>query len=311
MINSIGISTELTLNMHALNNEGSEGNQLQTREVTVVDESGNLRAVNAISGDMFKHMFVEHLQSLAVSNDLPLCEGCKQLRASRSAVDEQFLRTFTGDNIEDVTKLIRHCVVDDAAGILVTAGNRSLPRKSVFEVGWVIGVPEKTRTESYFHVKYDLVNRGKGSENEANTGQNIFHRPASSGVYALVLNVDLYRIGQNNISLDYVLDVPERAKRQKAVMEAVLFTFVKPTGAQRNTQLPHVVQARGSVSVSRGTVPAPVWSPLKTTYQADIKGVAEVLNRLHPNTVEVHSFDSLAQFAEIMEQLIAEDARGA
>ena len=52
-INSISISGLLTLNMHALNNEGSEGNYLQTRMVEIVDEKGIAHSVNAISGDMF------------------------------------------------------------------------------------------------------------------------------------------------------------------------------------------------------------------------------------------------------------------
>ncbi|HEX9240617.1 MAG TPA: hypothetical protein VF910_08210, partial [Candidatus Bathyarchaeia archaeon] len=33
----------------------------------------------------------------------------------------------------------------------------------------------------------------------ANLGQSIFHRPASSGIYAIVCHVELARIGYNDI----------------------------------------------------------------------------------------------------------------
>ncbi|MFN2302246.1 MAG: DevR family CRISPR-associated autoregulator, partial [Anaerolineales bacterium] len=48
---SLSLSAELVLDMHSLNNEGGEGNQIQTRMVNIVDSEGHLKNVNAISGD--------------------------------------------------------------------------------------------------------------------------------------------------------------------------------------------------------------------------------------------------------------------
>jgi len=42
--------------MHSLNNEGGEGNQIQTTYGRYVDHKGELHNVNAISGDMLKHV---------------------------------------------------------------------------------------------------------------------------------------------------------------------------------------------------------------------------------------------------------------
>ena len=64
-IYSLSISARLTLDMHSLNNEGSEGNQLQTRMVDIVAADGRLYSVNAISGDMLKHIQAEHLYHIA------------------------------------------------------------------------------------------------------------------------------------------------------------------------------------------------------------------------------------------------------
>ena len=59
-IHSISLAGRLTLDMHSLNNEGTEGNQLLTRMVHVVDGNGRLNVVNAVSGDMLKHIQAEH-----------------------------------------------------------------------------------------------------------------------------------------------------------------------------------------------------------------------------------------------------------
>ena len=47
-IASLSIAARATLNMHSLNNEGGEGNQIQTRMVEIVDHKGELHSVNAI-----------------------------------------------------------------------------------------------------------------------------------------------------------------------------------------------------------------------------------------------------------------------
>jgi CRISPR-associated protein Cst2 len=53
-----------------------------------------------------------------------------------------------------ITALLQHCALDDAEGTLIAKGARSVPRKSVAEFSWVVGLPDKVRTESYFHVRY-------------------------------------------------------------------------------------------------------------------------------------------------------------
>ena len=54
---ALSISARAVLNLHSLNNEGSEGNQVQTRMVDVLtrnDEGDFVESnVNAISGDNF------------------------------------------------------------------------------------------------------------------------------------------------------------------------------------------------------------------------------------------------------------------
>ena len=71
VIHTLSLCGRLILDLHDLNNEGTEGNQQMTRMVWVVVKDSNgkpsLRNVNAISGDMFKHIQAEHLHKLAVA----------------------------------------------------------------------------------------------------------------------------------------------------------------------------------------------------------------------------------------------------
>jgi CRISPR-associated protein Cst2 len=303
---SLSICGRAILDMHSLNNEGGEGNQIATRMVNVVyrDPASNeykLATVNAVSGDMFKHIQAEHLYLLARSNGLPLCDGCKKFSASRILDDAGFMQDLPGKDSEVIDKLLKHCALDDLEGNLIAKGARSVPRKSVAEFGWVVGVPYYTTTESYFHVRYATE---RGERTEDTQQQAIFHRPASSGVYAIVANFEIARIGFNDIAQQYAITDEEREKRYLAFLESVLYTFVEPNGAMRGTQNPHIVAFEGVVTVTNQVMPAPALSPLDEHYREEVERVAGALNDLKPGAVTVHRFNSMGEFGEIMKQII-------
>lgn len=315
---SVSINARATLDMHSLNNEGGEGNQIQTRMVNIVDQQGQLQNVNAISGDMFKHIQAEHLFRIAREHrDLPLCAGCREFNANRINADSNFI--VQGANLSDaavIDELLTHCVVDDIEGILITEGGRSVPRKSVIEFGWVVGVPDRVETDSYFHVKYATERSGgqRAADREAtersgaNLGQAIFHRPASSGIYAAVCHLELARIGFNDITQTYAIDPGQRALRARALLESVLYTFMQPNGAMRSAQAPHLVDFSGVITLSTGPVPAPTVSPLKDNYREQIAEVRAALERVSPGTVGISAFDSLAEFTDILADLMQDTA---
>lgn len=307
---SLSISGRVILDMHSLNNEGGEGNQITTRMVNIVYNDRHtgqprLASVNAISGDMFKHIQTEHLYLKARTDGLPLCAGCQTFSASRVLDDPEFMNGLPRLDTEVIDVLLRRCVIDDMAGNLIARGARSIPRKSVAEYAWVVGLPDMTRTESYFHVRY-AAERGERAEGEERVTQPIFHRPASSGVYATVATFEIARIGFNDISQTYAIDQEQREQRYKALLESVLYTFIEPNGAMRSTQNPHILGFEGAVTVSTQVVPAPTLSPLEDGYVDELKRVVAALNKVKNGAVTVHEFDSMGRFAEIMQGLIAE-----
>ncbi|MBA2394157.1 MAG: DevR family CRISPR-associated autoregulator [Ktedonobacteraceae bacterium] len=316
---SLSLAARMTLNMHSLNNEGGEGNQIQTRMIDIVDAENTLHNVNAISGDMLKHVLMEHFYHRAKEEHLNLCTSCQQFNVNRINADDQFLATASSKDAEFIDQLLQHCAMDDIGGILVTEGKRSVPRKSVCEFGWVAALPELSRTESYFHVKY-VPERGKKQlqadadeqKGGANRGQNIFHRPASSGVYALVSHFELNRIGYNDITQTYALSEEERKRRMTLLLESVMYTFLELNGAMRSTQLPHLVALEGFIATSDSAIPAPLISPLiggsenekRFEYRKQAQRIANALNGKGPKHINIETFDTLPEFAEKMRDVI-------
>src|SRR5579883_1906641 len=102
-IHSLSLCARITLDLHSLNNEGTEGNQQQTRMVHIIDQSGRRAIVNAISGDMFKHILVGHLVPLLEAAGQPLSDPARRLDPDRITADENFLKKakeYKGKNSE-------------------------------------------------------------------------------------------------------------------------------------------------------------------------------------------------------------------
>lgn len=307
VIHSLSICARVTLDLHSLNNEGTEGNQQQTRMVYIIDQGGQRAVVNAVSGDMLKHILVGHLVPLLEEGKQPLSEPAKRYDPDRITADAQFLEfveKHKGPNSELLTEILTRCSLTDIAGALFV--DEALPRKSCVEFGWVVGLPADgdgkplTTTEQYFHVKY-ASERGGAAGGETTVGkQPIFHRPASSGVYALICNLDLYRIGLNDITRKYVVGRLDRERRGRALLHALAATLVKPAGAQRNTQNPHIVACEGIVATSSTSLPAPTVSPLNDKYREEMEGVAGVLNGIATNGVETRRFTTLTDGVKIL-----------
>jgi CRISPR-associated protein Cst2 len=322
-VSSISISGELTLNLHSLNNEGGEGNQIMTRQLTIIDKNGIEHTVNGISGDMFKHIHAGHLLNYATEGHLPLCDGCKIFDPNRISLDKKFLEGLKSksDNENDkkekdkndrnknknknkIDEILRSCVIDDVHGVLVTAKNNNLPRKSVIEFAWTVGIPEKNNTETYVHTKLVADAGEKGSATGSNEGQNIFHRPANHGAYAFVCNADIYRIGFNDISRKYAINDIERNARYKAVLQSLLSSFLNPKGAMTSSQKPHITDFKGVVSISYQLIPAPTISAINPDYKKEIETIKENLNKIESDAIEIKEFESLGKLSEIIVSLI-------
>jgi CRISPR-associated protein Cst2 len=125
-------------------------------------------------------------------------------------------------------------------------------------------------------------------------------------VYALVCNLELSRIGMNDVTHTSVVAASARASRQRAAVQALLATLIKPAGAQSNTQNPHILECTGVVTTSSSYLPAPMLSPLSGGYREEIRSIAETLNKLTPKAVRAQVFEGMAEGVALLEKISAE-----
>lgn len=316
-IASISISGEITLNMHSLNNEGGEGNQIMTRQLTIVDKEGKEHTVNGISGDMFKHIHAGHLVNYCIDNEIDLSQYSKALNPNRISSLE-LLKYIERNNRKNekagviIDAVINSCAVCDTHGILITEkvgdnkDSSNTPRKSIIEFGWTIGIPEKNNTETYLHTK--VVHSSTGIKGESsNEGQNIFHRPANHGAYAFVCNIDTYRIGFNDIDRIYSIGDDKRKTRYHAILKALLSSFLNPRGAMTSSQKPHITDFKGVVAFSEKLVPAPTISSINPDYVKEIEAITSNLNEIESGAITAIKFNGLGDLSGIIKKLIAEE----
>jgi len=311
MIECLSLAARVTLALHNLNSEGFEGNHQQTRVAHIIDSDGKRHAVNAISGDMFKHIYVQHLTAILQAQGQPLSAGAAVSSPDRITVDPDFKEAIKGRTAAEVqNEMLVRCAVTDIAGTLFTVGI-TVARKSCIEFGWLTGIPEQVQTEQYFHVKYEADRRKANPQAPRGAGtiagsQTVFHRPASSGIYALICHLELSRIGRNDVTRQPAISPADQATRRLAAVQALLSTLVRPNGAQCNTQSPHIVKCSGILTISRSYLPAPMLSPIAEHYRAEITSVAQTLNRLTPDAIDVRAFEELSSAIEALERLGAE-----
>jgi CRISPR-associated protein Cst2 len=314
-ISSISISGEITLNLHSLNNEGGEGNQIMTRQLTIIDKNGKEHTVNGISGDMFKHIHAGHLINYCKEHGLSLSKYSEKLDPNRiSSAEILENNDKVGDEKSNgsavLDEILKICTVCDSHGFLNTddvgknKGAKNLPRKSVIEFAWTVGIPDKNNTETYVHTKLVADAGEKGSATGSNEGQNIFHRPANHGAYAFVCNADIYRIGLNDISRKYAIEDEERKNRYKAVLQSLLSSFLNPKGAMTSSQKPHITDFKGVVSVSYKLIPAPTISAINPDYKDEITEIAKNLNEIESDSIELKTFDGFGKLSEIFVELL-------
>ncbi len=304
-ITGVSVAARVRLAAHALNNEGSRNNALIPRQVDVV-QGDDVIQTNAISGDSLKHTFVDHLRRVAQDGRLrdagvPVCSACAQGDPNRlNAVPEfQQIAKSKVSNEEVIRELIQRCVIDDVAGLLITQGNRNAPRRSAAQFGWELGVPDRVRTGRYMHLKLVAGSPSAESTDGSNLGQNLFTRPASSGDYAFVAQLDLARIGVNDITWRPAIPEDARQHRQAAALEALYLTLANHEGAQCNTQLPHLAAASGAVGISTSSLPPVLFSPLAEDFVAQMGAIANAFGRLGRD-LYVIPFATVAELGQIL-----------
>lgn len=258
-MNKIAIMMRIDLGAESLNNEGNIGNIIQPRQLTI---DGEVR--QAISGEMLKHIHTRNLRLLA--DDSELCDGCKIFKPTKDTKPSN-----VNDNFSKSGNKVANCIIDDIEGFMdVKDGN--CKRSSVIKFSTAIST-EEVEPEMWLHSRVDPTeeygkeNAKAKKEKGDNSTQMIFHRPIRSNVYALVMTVDLDRIGFDDEKLIYCLDEEQKKSRQVKCINAIKNMFLDLEGAMCSTRLPHLKNIEGILvhKTDKNEVLSK-YSPLKDDY---------------------------------------------
>lgn len=283
-LTSMAINARLTLSLHALNNEGTQGNARLIRRVNIFDPRRRLPvSVNAISGEMLKHMAFEHLINLALRDGFPLSNVARAHNPMRAGLYSQRGLT-TVDPADRLAEAIQTCVADDLLGFLELRESKgNIPRKSLIEFGWMPAIPGQSLIEAKDHSRFTDEQSGEKSEN---AGQMRFSVEVASGDYAFTSFFDIAGIGYNPEAESvagptncYSIENEERVRRTLLGLETMYQTLLSPLGASRTATLAHVHGISGAVTLGFSHTPAPAISPLEEDYRTQLQSICDVVNR--------------------------------
>lgn len=314
----ISILGRATWNLHSLNNEGTVGNVTEPRNLVLADGS----ETDGISGEMLKH--IHAMKFWEVEEDKSnFCKACRKLdpQKAQASINEK-------DPASVVEKALE-CELCDLHGFLVQKPSTS--RVSTIEFGWAVGLPEVEKSvhiHSRKEIGRRIVDKKTGTEKEKcnkctegvwkkkgnkelykvegdnnwyceehiPTAQMLYHRPTRSGEYAIVSVFQPWRIGLNNVTMEYE-DV-DRERRYKLALDSYRAMFLRMEGSMSTTRLPHAENFEGIIVISKGNFPSPVVTPLKEDYVREVKKLVKVNGKF-----EMMEFKGLSNFCKKMGSL--------
>ena len=335
-IYEIAILGRVVWNLHSLNNEGTVGNVTEPRTVNIFDTKGKPVSTDGISGEMLKHIHAEKMWELEANKD-KFCGACKQLKPEKA---DGVKEVKESKKPEEAVKKALKCELCDVHGFLIQ--QPTVARSSVVEFGWALGIPQVLRdihtharhspheemtieeekeagnwdnencstkgckidptTSKLFKVKGKWYCEEHLPEEARRAIQMVYHRPTRSGEYAIVTLFQPWRIGLNNVTMEYDVKDGERKKRYELVLRAYQSMFVRTEGAMTSTRLPHTTNFSGIIVVAKNNTPVPIISPLKEDYIDEIEKISKTINNL-----EIIEFNSLSEFVEGINKLLEKE----
>ncbi len=231
----LSLSARVAVNVEAMNMVEAIGNVVRHRKASVVYKLGDryeVRTVPVISGEALRHALQAALVDVAAGGGLPVCHWCRRYEfVKRGVVLDDFFSDLGGVGKfqeaakEDIYKaerlVMERCVVEDVGGFLIPT-ETPIKRTSVFEVGYMVPAVAGGRVAYGFDVQFH-VRHAPGAQAKAPRGgeiqpQSIYNVESGSALYAVGVNVELWRIG---VAGDGTA-LKDRAERVRAALAALV-----------------------------------------------------------------------------------------
>jgi len=215
----LSLSARVVVNAEAMNMVEAIGNVVRHRKATLVyriregqNERYEIRTVPVVSGEALRHAVQKALAEVAEGVGLPVCGWCRRGEfVKHGVVLDGFFRDVKGaGSVADFEKvadksiyeaerlILESCVVEDVGGFLIPT-RVPVKRTSVLEVGYMVPAVEGGRVlygfDVQFHVRHAPGAQQKAPQEAEAAPQSVYNIESSSAVYALAVNVELWRIG--------------------------------------------------------------------------------------------------------------------
>jgi len=296
-MNKLAIMMRIGLDGEALNNEGTIGNIIQPKQVSLSD--GTIR--QALSGEMLKHYHSRNLRLLADENEL--CETCKIFSPMKNGEIKKIDKNLSASG-----NRVKKCAVCDGEGFMNAGKGHNEKRKSCIEISWGIATAENDY-QTIQHSRIDPTEKNnkpkKRGENDTTTSdantnesqntQMLFYKPLRSNIYAITIEIELDRIGFDDEKLIYAVDEETRLSRQKKVIQALINMFIDMEGAMCSTRLPHIRNIEG-VLVHKTDK-----NDILVKYSALNDDYKEVNKKIGTNVSE---FNNIEEFVKILNSVV-------
>ncbi len=171
----------------------------------------------------------------------------------------------------------------------VSAARQRISKHSLIEFSYALALPG-------YQAKSSQTATRSGVSKE--DGQMLMRMSVRSGQYALIIRYKAVGIGVDTDTWRVVeADADERRRRHWAILSALRDYILSPSGALTAATLPHLTGLTGAIVVRSTAGRAPIYSPL-------VDGFVEQLAAIAGEACTVHPFETVAEFASQMQQLI-------
>lgn len=294
----LSLAARIRLDVEALNMAESIGNYVRRRRAPVIVESdGELRIgyVPAISGESIAHAYQENLANIAKQVGLPVCEYCERGIFLKHSDDKFFEKGFDPkkkkpEQIEE--HIVKTCVVEDVGGFLYPGGPSK--RTSRISFGYLVPVRDAikaTAVEPQFHVRYDPLQPGEGS-------QAIYNVEVSTGLYGVRAELNISGIGVSSFSGKPIVDEAERKKRVETAIKALGVTLGNMSfGAKRTRFFPSDWEIISAVAAISDPIAFTASSPRKPDYIEDsVRRASVMLSYLEKGSSKINETIRIAVY---------------
>ena len=303
----LSISMRVILNAEALNMAETVGNVNRHRRAPVVlasDEGYLIALVPAISGMSLAHSYMRILTSIADSMNLPVT-NMDRMGYYPKFSDNNVIKGFYKDakNAYNIIinkqnsdpcrveqAILEDSVVADVTGFLHT--NSTTKRTSRIRFSYLIPALDTlaagaAATQPQIHARY--------MPKQAQKEQALIDVEQGSGLYALMINLDLTGIGEySNCEPGSALPNDERIKRAEAATKALVALLLgMDFGAKRSRYEPHWKIMSLAAAVSTGPVIFTASPPHGKDYVKDtVDRAATIAKILNNNRIIIYYYSN-------------------